>query len=503
MYTLSLALTLTSVVVGLEALARGRWSTWLAYIVLSWLALQTHYFAVFVVLALNIYVLGLLWLRSLPRRTALQWLASQAALGLLYLPWLVVARDTLAGYRGNGDSPGFFSMAQRALSVFAAGESVPAQQRLALAVLGGALLVLGAVRLAQAGSQARRALLLLGLYLAVPLLATWVSAWQRPIFNERYLIAAVPPFYLLAAVAVLGYGHPVEQPAPQTQRRAPPALGWLAAGLLVLLLLGAAGSLGRYYFDPAYSKTRGWRDLATALARYSAGWPAEQVRLAQNFPDPTLWYYYRGPVEHLVLPPAAQDRAGAEREVAALAAGGVDRVVIPLQPAAWWDNAGVAAQALSAQYDLVAETTVSGWPLQVYQRAPQVMQPQDVLFANGLHLVSAAATAPQLVPGDVLAVYLQWEGDSVVLRGSEKLTLQLLDENEQIVAQYDLPFGAVDLAGPARAYGVPLPADLPPGSYRLIVALYDPDQVGAPRLLTITGADHVELGVFGKAGVVP
>ena len=47
----------------------------------------------------------------------------------------------------------------------------------------------------------------MALYLAVPLLATWISALQRPIFNERYLIAAVQPsFFLLVAVAVLGWG---------------------------------------------------------------------------------------------------------------------------------------------------------------------------------------------------------------------------------------------------------------------------------------------------------
>jgi 4-amino-4-deoxy-L-arabinose transferase-like glycosyltransferase len=503
MYTISLALTLASVVAGLEALRRGRWPAWLATILLSWLALHVHYFAVFVLAALNLYVLILVLLRSVPRKTAVQWLASQAALGLAYLPWLLLARDTLAGYRGNGDSPGFVAMLQRSLAVFAAGESVPASLRTALAILGGALLVIGVVRLFLAGPHARRALLLLVLYLAVPLLATWISAWQRPIFNERYLIAAAPPFYLLTAAAVLGYNRPISRSAKPHALQPARFAGWLAAGLLALLLVGMAGSLNRYYGDPAHSKTRGWRDLATTLSRYSAAWPVDQVRLAQNFPDPTLWYYYRGPVEHLVLPPAAQDQAGAEREVAALAVEGVDRVVIPLQPAAWWDGTGIAAQALSQHYDLVLETSVHGWPVQVYQRASQAMQPLDVQFANGSYLAAAAIATSDLAPGDVLPVSLLWHGAEAALSGDEKLTLQLLDQAGQVAAQLDQPFGVADLAGASRMYGVPLPSDLAPGVYRLIVALYDPGRAGAPRLLTVTGADHVELGVFGKAGATP
>jgi 4-amino-4-deoxy-L-arabinose transferase-like glycosyltransferase len=496
MYAMSLALTLASVVVALEALAQRRWLWWSAYVAVSWLALQTHYFAVFVLLALNVYVLVVVLMRTTARRVALQWLTSQAVLALIYLPWLLLARDTLASYRGNGDSPAFTAMLQRALAVFAAGESLPAGLRTALAVLASALLLIGVVRLAQSGPEARRALLLLGLYLATPLLATWVSAWQRPIFNERYLVAAVPPFYLLAAAAVLGYGPATQEAATQTTRRSARFYGWLGAGLLVLLMLATSSSLLRHYTDSDYSKTRGWRTLAAALTRYSARWPVDQVRLAQNFPDPTLWYYYRGPVQHVVLPPAAHDLERAEQEVAALVADGVERVVIPLQPADWWDDAGLAQQALSQHYNLALQTTVAGWPVQIYQRPPQAAQTMNVQFANGLRLATAALAAPRLAPGDVLVVSLDWNGASAELNGSEKLTLQVLNPQGQVVAQTDQPFGAADLADPARTYGVLVPTDLTPGGYRLIVALYDASQINTPRLLTSTGADYVELAVF-------
>lgn len=494
MYSMSLALTLAAAIAWLHAFQRPRWPAWTAAVALSWLALQVHYFAVFVLLALNLAVLSLVLLRAAPRKAAWQWLASQLVLALAYLPWLWLAWDTLTGYRGNGDSPGFAAMLQRALAVFAAGESAPAEWRTGLALVGGALVVLGVVRLAQAGSPARPALLLLSFYLAAPLAATWLSAVQRPIFDERYLVAAAPPFYLLAAAAVFGYGRPAAQPTNPPPARAGRLAGLLGAALLVLLLAGVQGSLARHYSDPAASKTRGWRDLAAALEGYSAGWPADQVRLAQNFPDPTLWYYYDGPVSHLVLPPAAHEEAGARRETAALAAQGVRRVIIPLQPDAGWDDAGIAQQALGQRYDLALETSAGVWPVQVYQRPPEALSPLDIQFSNGLRLAAAALVEPPTLPGDVLMVYLRWDGAGAALHGAEKLTLQLLDENGRVAAQHDRAFGAADLAGSARPTSVSLPEDLPPGRYRLIAALYNPDLAGAPRLLTTAGADHVELG---------
>jgi hypothetical protein len=47
--------------------------------------------------------------------------------------------------------------------------------------------------------------------------------------------------------------------------------------------------------------------------------------------------------------------------------------------------------------------------------------------------------------------------------------------------------------GMIRTYGLPLPAELAPGVYRLIAALYDAGAEGAPRVRTVTGEDAVEL----------
>ena len=285
MYNMSLALTLASTWLAVEAMRRPCWRYWGAYILVSWLALHTHYFAAFILLAQNVFFIGEALLVADRRRRVWQWLAAQLAIVGLYVPWLLAVRSILMGYRGNVDSPALGVMVQRTLSVFAAGESSPTQARALVAGLCAALMMLGLARLLAGNARTRRAAALLVLYLAIPVMATWLSSRNRPIFNERYLVAAVPACYLLLA-AIISPIYPMRHAALWQGVK---VLG--TAGLAVLVL-GASISLYRYYTDPTYGKTLGWRELARAVDQLSAGLPADQVRVAQNFPDPTLWYYY-------------------------------------------------------------------------------------------------------------------------------------------------------------------------------------------------------------------
>ncbi len=494
MYTMSLALTAASTWLAMEMTARPRRSLWLAYALVSWSALQVHYFGGFVLVAQNIFMFGRAWLSPQHRGEIPRWATAQLAIAVLYAPWLWLARDTIAHYGGNGDSPGLVQALWRSFSAFAVGETTPAGQRPLYALLGGVLALGGALRLIQAGGAKRGAAWLLTLYLAVPLGITWISAQSRPIFNERYLIAATPPFYLLIAAAVStcmpSFG----------QAQALRAVG-RAAGLLLLavVIFGALGSLSHYYTDPAYSKTIGWRALAETIQRWTMGMPTDRVRIAQNFPDPTLWYYYRGPVEHVVLPPAAYDADGADREVAELVAQGVGWVILPVQPSPLWDDAGIAQAALARVYTRVLEQPVGVWPLQLYVRPdPGRMRRLDAIFVNGLTLRAAAVEPQMLVPGGVLAIHLRWEGRGDALAGTEKLFIHLVPaEGPPIpVAQIDPPLRAADVGKPAVSYAIFLPETLPQGTYRVLAGIYDPGQPGAPRVPTVAGADHVELASF-------
>ena len=166
-----------------------------------------------------------------------------------------------------------------------------------------------------------------------------------------------------------------------------------------------------------------------------------------------------------MLPPTAHDVAGADAEAARLAARGVERVVVAVQTTAAWDERGIAPAALAKQYALVAEVPVAGWRVQVYQRPPADLTPHDVWFAAGFRLAANHAPALRLVGSDVMPIYLRWEGPAVAFRGSEKLTLQLLDAQGRLVAQTDQPFTATELAAPLTRYDLTLPRSS--GDWRL------------------------------------
>lgn len=515
MYSMSLTLTTASTWFMSAWLQRQRRVWAIAYVVSSWSALHTHYFSAFVLVAQNLFVLIRALQQPRLRFTFINWLSLQATIAFFYGPWLLRVQTTLSNYHGNGDSPAIGEMLQRAGRVFLVGESVPMAQHLWWALLAGLLLLWGTVALARTGANGQRTLLLLGLYLGVPLLATWWSATQRPIFNERYLVAAAPPFALLVA-AGLAHGWFAAfrrfQPAADNQStlkrtgrasghenlffdRRPGIIYAMWVVLLLVALSGMGLALTRYYTDPAYSKTRGWRALATTLTQWSAQLPADKVRIAQNFPDPTLWYYYRGPVAHVVLPPAAQDEAGAQATVAHLHQSGVQRVLLPVQPALNWDNRSIAAAALGMTYTIAYATTVGVWPVQVYVAPPTTLHTTTVTFTNGVALTGFAAEPTTLSPANLLTVHLGWRGDQAKLTGSEKVFVQVLNGGGQLVAQDDRPLQVAEtpMVVTINTYGILLPDPLAAGDYQLLVGLYDPTSAGMPRILTTDGRDALPL----------
>lgn len=292
-------------------------------------------------------------------------------------------------------------------------------------------------------------------------------------------------------------------PTPKFVWKASSTQWVMAAVILTLVALGAIALLAHTFEDRAYSKTVGWQQLAAALDHYSASSPAEEVRIAQNYPNPSLWHYYQGQVDHLELPPVANDPIATAQEVDKLVSEGVQRILLALQPADEWDSSGIAEQALSQRYSLLATRQVAGWPVQIYARPPDTLLPLDETLAHpgndvdrSIALTGVAIPARSLMPGDMLDVYLRWDGSVGALSGSEKVTLQLLDGAGRLAAQTDQPLVASDLGASATAYALSIPWLLSPGEYRLIAALYDPALEGAPRFMSASGADHVELAVL-------
>ncbi len=573
MYSLSLALTAAATLLALQVIRQPRlWPAPAAYALCAAVALHVHYYAAFVILAHNFHVLFLLLRNIWTRRSQppaglflkawrsddgglfIRWSIGQLLTLALVAPWFLSAWQTLLGYGGNGDSPAFGAMLWRSLGVFALSEMVPHPVwRFAAGLLAGSVIIAGLAfglrnttsgqRSAEHGGEAAPAdprshtgaippnraddphgtpprpagaTVLLLLYLFIPLLATWLGARQRPIFDERYLVAALPPFLLLITVSAARMSHWVDthlgwrwrawvdgaadpRNAPDAAAHPPSLLARLplgrisAAALIILVVAANVYTLRTHYFD---SRSLGWRALAETLDRWSVGLPPQDVRIAENFPDPTLSYYYKGDVQQFMIPPRPHDADGAAQVVDSLIQGNVYRVILPAAPAPNWDADGIAPDALAAGFRKVLQEQVGIFPVHLYARPdPQGWQELDAPFENGMTLARAQLRPQTVTASGILVIHMDWREGQATPTGGEKIFIHLLNESGGILAQAD-PILQLNAPGEFSSVGLQLPETLPPGPLRLIAGLYDASLEGAPKIMTEFGADSILLSQF-------
>ncbi|BCX04436.1 MAG: hypothetical protein KatS3mg053_2374 [Candidatus Roseilinea sp.] len=516
MYSMLLALTLASTLLMWMLLRRAGWRIVLAYVIVSGLALQMHYYAGFVFIAQNLFAFGSALLPRIGRLAVaalrpvvvadkpvlpaplVRWLAAQVMLSALSLPWLIVARDVLVNYRGAVGinlSPGEALMAW--FSAFIAGPNV-ADHRLTLAAFGAALIAVAFIKLGFGAPRMRGQAALLGLYLFVPLTIAWAASLNRPIFSERYSIAALAPFQLLLAIALAH--RPRLQFAPSVM---PAAVGRIvSAGLGIALAAVTLAGLRSYQRSEVVDgHPRVWHGFIRVVNRYAEALPKERVRIALNFPDPVFTYYHHrylpdGPA-FITLPYRAGDAEGARQVAAELKASGVERVVLQIVDS-FWDGRGIAASALASEFVQVEETYSGRWIVKIYGRLDaRALYPFGVAFTGGPTLDAAHARVD--ARGRLVEVFLRWNGAQARHGGAQKLFIHISrsDDPQALIGQRDEPL-ALDAphlilsdGRGVHVYGVRLNEDAPPGRYDVRIGIYDPTQDGMPRLRTADGRDAV------------
>lgn len=224
--------------------------------------------------------------------------------------------------------------------------------------------------------------------------------------------------------------------------------------------------------------------------------PAHEVRIAANFPDPTLSYYYKGDVQQFMIPPRPHDAGGAAEVVDFQIRSNVFRIILPVSPAPNWDATGIAPNALAAGFQKVLQEQVGIFPVHLYTRPdPQSWRNVGALFVNGVTLERAQLSPETLTPGGILVIHMDWGGDQATLTGGEKIFVHLINEDGRILSQAD-PILQLNSAEGFTSLGLRLPAALPPGPIRLITGLYDASLEGAPKTVTENGMDAVVLSEF-------
>ena len=354
-------------------------------------------------------------------------------------------------------------------------------------------------------------IVLLLLYLLVSLLPFWIGPliWHSPFFWSFHAIALLP-FLLLLAVGFKNIGDLVDSHlgwrwriwAEDTEAVGPFTLGKIPVGrvaaafLLLLIVAGNLFTLRNYHFDPEFTKSRGRRELAGLLERWSAGLSPANVHFIESYPGSLLWYYYRGDVEHSDLRSPPGESETAEEIVNDLLNDGVRRIVHVAASEGNDEANEISRQALSLSYQLAAQETTGPWIVELYaQPDPQEWRLLDVEFVNGLTL-ERAQVSPGFPPADGrLVVHMEWSGDPTSLTGGEKLFLHLIDEAGNLVAQWDPEFH-MDRSPVLTSVAMPIPSTLPDGPLRLVGGLYDVTVESAPRILTDSGEDSLQLVYF-------
>lgn len=278
----------------LRALGRNRWHYWAAYVLATFAAAWTFYYALYVPLV-EAVVFVILWKKTRGRR--LPWLLSQLALVVLYLPWVIYALPRFVSYapvRGVGlSTTEVTNFIQRVVFALSLGEAIDINQGNLVMAPFLILLGLGAVLLVWrlwhqprgAALEARLGTALPLAFLLIPLGGTYLINLIVPHFIPRYLLVA-SPFYILAlAAGAVGL-------LPHLSTRGPLALGW---GWAILSLAGVGAlsvfSLRGGYESQFYTRPD-YRSLVQDIVREIH--PDDAIVLNAPWQEEAFGYYYRG-----------------------------------------------------------------------------------------------------------------------------------------------------------------------------------------------------------------
>ena len=525
----------------------------LAYGLCTAALFYTQVFAILAILAQNLYVLYLLVREERgrsnskspgPYRSILtRWAWAQFSIIVLCIPWLLSARNGTFDLAGNGTANTVVWMLWWGFAAYPIGDLVPGRVWLLNAGVFGSCCIAAALvwefllsrrrgyldggngqgtseieegndsttqdGLPQVPVQSPIVFIVLMLVMAP--LAFWPPFFQHWFMHGSLYAITLPPYLLLMAVGLMRTGEWVESWLGWRWRAwnddsstdSPTHLGRLRTGIVVAISLVAilvAGNLftwRNYHADPAFSSSRGLRELSSVLERWSSGLYLDEVHVLQSFPDPTLFlYYYTGEVEHSVLPRQDHDLEGATEAVKALRESGVLRIILPVSLDDEQEGPNLARQALASSYQLAGQDTFGPWLVELYSRPyPESWLLLEEEFANGL-VLKRVEVSPQWPPaGGRLVVHMEWRGDPSALTGGEKIFLHLVDESGNLIAQWDPEF-RMEGDDHSIAAAMPIPSNVPDGSLRLLAGMYDVTFEGAPRILTDSGEDSLQIAFF-------
>ena len=494
-----------------------------AYTLTCAAGLYTQYAFPFVLLVHNL-TFGLWWLTR-ARRTAHRWrwvalwAGAQVMIVVLYLPWLPVALKSVTGWSSAGRTYDLAPALVDVLRVLSVGITLPVEQATAALVGTLALLLLGLWPARPAASAvgtttaagARRTeratrfgVASAAVYLLLPIALLFAFDLYKPQWL-KFLVVVLPPFHTLIARGVENLTSLAPYAIRNTKYETRDAAAFrnaecvlrvtLRLCLLAVITALLFPSLNNLYFNPAYARDD-YRQLAADVS--ASVHPGDAITL--NAPNQWEVFTYYYPDRDVYPAPYRPTPV----EVDAFLAPLIERYR-RLFVLYWGDAESDPQRLIETWLSTHAYRTRTRWygrvRLATYGIAPLPEEPSDVLdvrFGEHIRLYGHTLVADRFMPGDVLPVTIFWEAQAPIAE-RYKVTVQLLNSAGQLVTQHDTEPG--DGLMPtttwkpghvlADRYGIPLPADLSPGHYQLVVGLYH--IATGERLPTSAGNDHVVL----------
>jgi hypothetical protein len=457
------------------------------FVVSGALGLWTHYSFPILLSAAGLAYLWhwrtLLLANRQPTRAITRYTLANLAIVLLFSAWLPTAIDRVLNWPQGGDSVTWLDGAWTTLRIFVFGPltNLPAPQWPWL-VIAAVLPVLGMAALARSHQDAPPLAATLALWLLAPVLLMFALGLFSDAFL-KFLLTASPAWALLSAAA------PALLPWPRW------GSALFGTGALALAIV----TLPHYYASPTV------RDNYAGVAAYieAVGDPSNDLVLLNAPGQGDVWRYYAPDLPVIGLP---QSRPPDPAATVALLEQSVQdrRHVFALF---WATDEADPDQLVESWLDQHAFRGLESWQgnlrFVVYTLPNQLACDEyapSISFGNAIQLVGQCQPDfPQRVPaGQVAIVGLQWQTQER-LSTRYKVTVQLLDARNQVIAQHDAepaggsrPTDGWNIATSiADNHGLTIPFGAPPGIYQLIAAMYDP--ATGQRLPTHTG-DAFALG---------
>ncbi|MCL5026478.1 MAG: glycosyltransferase family 39 protein [Chloroflexi bacterium] len=532
MYILMTVLGAAATYLALRVLhdARPSGRLWLAYTLVAVLTAYSHYYGLTVLLALSGYAAVVIALRK--GRRAVPWLAANGVVVLAFLPWVRLSWDQLRGWPAISqplDAPALINKVYLAFSFGFAPPTDAWPSIVLAALLAGALFLAasnarsiihlslpdgderaapprvgahGRAPLPDAESvphpdplprgegtprltSPRLGVLLAGLLAAMPVLALYLASLQRPMYNPKFLLAALPGYLLLLALGAAGWmrllGWLLRKIAGIDGRLLSVAAASVGVAAAVGVALPAAQAVVAQATDPRLA-----RDDYRGIVRYiDASW-REGDAILLNAPGQVEIFAYYHPDLSAVYPLPQERPPDEARTVAALQqmSSRHRRIWAVLWAAQQADPQGIVEHWLDANAYKSLGRWYGGVRLALYTvpgAEARALQPLDQRLGDDITLVGYSLESDRVQPGEVLGVNLYWRTEAPIAE-RYKVFVQLLDPQEYLWGQHDS-----EPAGGSRPtlswqpgeqvadrHGLLVPPGTPPGRYDLIAGLYHP-----------------------------